>query len=50
MSSHGSVLALLKTSNTFLEVLFHPGGSANAEVFSEKNLKLFLRNSLRNGE
>lgn len=46
-----SELALLETSHNFLEVVFHPGGNANAGLFSEKlNLKLFVRNSLRNGE
>lgn len=50
MSFSGSVLAWFKTSHTFLEVVFHPGVNANAGLFSEKDLKLFLRNSLRNGE
>lgn len=51
VSSAWSELALLETSYNFLEVVFHPGGNANAGLFSEKlNLKLFVRNSLRNGE
>lgn len=33
VSSTGSVLALLQTSHTFLEVIFHAGRNANPWLF-----------------